>query len=203
MLDENFKKNISLYKGIVLDIGGRYRSKIEKPVKNVERWIFADIEEEHEPDIILDVANMKSISNNSIDVINASELFEHVSNPEKGISECNRILKHGGMIIISTPFMYGLHADPFDYQRWTKEKWKLVLGKNNFDVLQIQDMGYFFTVIADMLKIYFKKSNTILRCLSYFTYPIFDIIVKLDKLSTENIAWKSYVGGYYIVARKK
>jgi len=57
---------------------------------------------EHNPDIVLDVANMKNMGDESIDVINAIELFEHVEDIEKSLDECYRILKKGGIMIISS-----------------------------------------------------------------------------------------------------
>lgn len=36
-----------LYKGVVLDIGGRDRGKFKKPKEKVKDWIFADINPEH------------------------------------------------------------------------------------------------------------------------------------------------------------
>ena len=44
---------------------------------------FADIESKHNPDIILDVADMNMFLNNSIDYISAMELFEHVKNRKR------------------------------------------------------------------------------------------------------------------------
>ena len=101
MLDFLQEKYKNLYQGIVLDIGGRDRGKFRKPKENVEKWIFADINPNHNPDIILDVADMKQIESESIDVINAIELFEHVEKIKKGLRECFRVLKNNGIIIIS------------------------------------------------------------------------------------------------------
>ena len=55
-LDELQEKHKRVYKGIVLDIGGRDRGKFIKPKNNVKKWIFADIEKKHNPDLVLDVA---------------------------------------------------------------------------------------------------------------------------------------------------
>lgn len=201
-IDALLAANASLFRGAVLDIGGRTRGKFIRPTKNVDRWVFADIEEKHGPDIILDVTNMGSVADKTFDVINAIELFEHVAEPEKGLAECQRILKANGKIVISSPFMYGIHADPYDFQRWTAKKWELALKNEGFRVLKMIEMGYFFTVLADELKIFLKKSTPIIRYASYFLYPAFDLIVKLDSLKMTNPAVRSYVGGYFIIAEK-
>ena len=104
LLDKLQNQYHNVYKGIVLDIGGRDKGKFEKPKKRVEKWIFADVNKEHNPNIVIDVANMKQIKTGSIDVVNAIELFEHVEQIEKGLKECYRVLKIGGTILISMPF---------------------------------------------------------------------------------------------------
>lgn len=93
-----------------------------KNQKIVEKWIFVDVEEKHNPDIVLDVADMGKIKDESIDVINAIELFEHVEKIQQGLKECYRVLKKDGVMILSTPFLFPIHADPYDFQRWTEEK---------------------------------------------------------------------------------
>ena len=85
MLDVLQEKYNYLYEGIVLDIGGRDLGEYQKPKDKVKKWIFADINKDNNPDIVLDVANMEKIESNSIDVVNAIELFEHVQDIDKGI----------------------------------------------------------------------------------------------------------------------
>ncbi len=92
ILDRLLEEDKHYYKGIVLDIGGRDRGRFEKPKDKVEKWVFADIEEKHKPDIVLDITDMVSINDKSIDVINAIETLEHVEKPERALSECHRVL---------------------------------------------------------------------------------------------------------------
>lgn len=82
LLDKLQKQHNSLYHGIVLDIGGRDRGAYKKPKNEVDKWIFVDIEAKHKPDMVLDVANMHELQDNSVDIINAMELFEHVEKIE-------------------------------------------------------------------------------------------------------------------------
>jgi hypothetical protein len=44
ILDDLLEGAKDYYKGIVLDIGGRDRGRLEKPKDRVKKWIFADIE---------------------------------------------------------------------------------------------------------------------------------------------------------------
>ncbi|MBU0707857.1 class I SAM-dependent methyltransferase [Patescibacteria group bacterium] len=203
-IDELLKKNSSLFRGVVLDIGGRNRGHFKKPVNKVEKWIFADIEEKHYPDMVLDVMDMAGLDNESIDVINATELFEHVVNPEQGLKECYRVLKPNGTIIISMPFLYQIHADPFDFQRWTDNKWKKVLRENNFEIEKFEIMGRFFTVLAESKRVLINSLPPILKWSCYILFPIWDVMTWLDKSSVvkKHPVLGKYHGGYFIIGTK-
>lgn len=204
ILDKLLEENKSYYNGIVLDIGGRDRGKFKKPKDKVKKWIFADIEEKHKPDIVLDVANMEEIEDESIDVINAIELFEHVEYPEKGLKECFRVLKKDGVMILSVPFLYPIHSDPYDFQRWTEEKWIKTLKEVGFKIEKFEIMGRFFTVLADMKKVFVKSMPRILKYILYLSYPLMDLLITLDKLNIIKNHSKlgKYHGGYFIILRK-
>jgi len=203
-LDKLLKKNKRYYKGVVLDIGGRERGKFKKPKDKVEKWIFADIEEKHKPDIVLNVENMSQIKSESIETINAIELFEHVENPEKGLKECYRVLKRGGVMILSVPFMYPIHADPYDFQRWTEIKWKKVLTKIGFKIEKFEIMGGYFTVLMDMKKTLVKSLPSGTRHFCKLFYPLMDLVVKLDNTRwvRDNQHLNKFNGGYFIILRK-
>ena len=204
ILDKFLEKNRQYYKGIVLDIGGRDRGRFQKPKDRVEKWIFADIEEEHSPDIILNVCNMGQIQDESIDVISAIELFEHVENSEKGLRECYRVLKKDGIMILSAPFLYPIHSDPYDFQRWTEERWKRELKETGFKIEKFEIMGRYFTIIMEMKKTLIKQLPFGIRHLFKFFYPLLDLIVKIDdtKLVKNNQKLNKFHGGYFMVLKK-
>jgi len=205
MLDNLQEKYKYLYQGIVLDIGGRDRGKFKKPKNEVEKWIFADIEKKHNPDMVLDVTDMKEIKSESIDVVNAIELFEHVENPQKGLKECYRVLKQDGIMILSAPFLYPIHADPYDFQRWTETKWQSELKKVGLKIQKIEVMGRFFTVLMEYQKFFIRSLPRKLGMfLKLASYPIMDLIIKLDRLELmrNNRALRGFHGGYFIVCKR-
>jgi len=203
-LDKFLEENESCYKGIVLDIGGRDRGKFKKPKDEVEKWIFADIEEKHKPDIVLDVSDMSEIKDEGIDVVSAIELFEHVEKIEQGLRECYRVLKKDGTMILSVPFLYPIHSDPFDFQRWTIDKWKKELEKIGFKIEKFEIMGRFFTVTADYVKVAIKSAPRPLKYFLYIFYPFLDLLAELDKSNfVENHPrLGKFHGGYFIIGRK-
>ena len=204
MIDQLFIENEHCFKGVVLDIGGRDRGRFVKPKQKVEKWIFADIEASHQPDLVLDVAKMDKVQDGSIDVVCAAELFEHVEKTDQGLSECYRVLKSGGTMIITVPFIRPIHADPYDFQRWTKDKWTKTTQGIGFKTEKIEVMGRFFTSLAEMLIDLIRSLPRPIRYLAYPAYPAINILTKLDqtKFVLNNNKLSGYHGGYFIVLRK-
>lgn len=204
LLDKLQNKYSFLYKGIILDIGGRDRGRFKKPKDKVEKWTFVDIESKHNPDVILDVADMNSFSNNSIDFINAIELFEHVKNIEKGLEECYRVLKKDGIMFISAPFLYPIHADPYDFQRWTIYKWRDILKEKGFNIEKEEIMGNFLFIFSEYIKYFIKTLPKILKWLFYLGFPILDFLVYLDNFNfiKKNDKLNKFNGGYFLIVKK-
>lgn len=200
LLDKLLEKHRSSYAGIVLDIGGRDRGIFRSPKESVEKWITADIEKERHPDMLLDVCNMIGVKSESIDTINALELFEHVSEPEIGLRECARVLKKGGLLLISMPFLYPLHADPNDFQRWTREKWERSLADTGFETERIEAMGGFFTVFSEMIR-YGNLQCGPLKYIGFVFYPLLDTLSKIDTVVKKK-PLKNHTTGYFIIAKK-
>jgi len=197
--------NIFTSESVVLDIGGRDRGIFKKPKNKVKKWIFVDIEPKHNPDIILDVSNMKNIASDSMDIILATELFEHVEKPEDGLKECFRVLKKDGIMILSVPFLYRVHGDPFDFQRWTNIKWTKELESIGFKIDELIIMGRYFTVMVDNFKFFAQIFWGIFRYPAYIFLAIKGTIARrLDEtnLVKNNLVLGSFHGGYFIKVKK-
>jgi len=202
-LDRLQGRFVELYEGTVLDIGGRDRGLFKKPRDRVERWIFADVNEEHHPDVVLDVADMKRVfPDGSVDVVNAMELFEHVERIERGLRECGRVLRDGGRMILSVPFIHPIHGDPFDFQRWTVDKWRKELASGGFEVEHLEVTGGFFSVLGDMVKSLTHALPFPFNRFFQVFYPLLDLFVLLDRTAwaRKNPKLAGYHGGYFIVA---
>ena len=76
-----------------------------------KKVIISDINPNSDKVIKLDLNKKLPFQNNEFEYILATEVLEYISNQEVFISECKRILKPGGTLILSTPMFTNLHND--------------------------------------------------------------------------------------------
>ena len=81
-------------------------------------YIGCDLRAGEGVDRIEDVQDL-SFEDASVGTLLAFEILEHVPDPQRAISEVDRVLRDDGLFALSTPFNYGLHAFPDDYWRFT------------------------------------------------------------------------------------
>lgn len=71
----------------------------------------------------------------SADIVLSSQVLEHVDNPTLYLQESHRVLKSGGMLILSTHGVWRYHPDPVDYWRWTGPGLRKVLSDAGFEIM--------------------------------------------------------------------
>ncbi len=81
-------------------------------------FINLDIFPFPEVDIVADAAHLP-FADNSIPALVSEAVLEHVEDPSVVTSELVRVLKPGGFLYVSVPFMTPYHASPDDFTRWT------------------------------------------------------------------------------------
>lgn len=109
--------------GVVLDIGCADRW-IERLLPTGTRYVGVDYWEtgknlyKAQPDIYADAA-MLPLATESCDCVVLLEVLEHIRNPQAALHEIARVLRPGGKLLLSIPFLYPTHDAPHDYQRLT------------------------------------------------------------------------------------
>ena len=99
--------------------------------------VCVDIDERRRPDLVVDVHNMYQFSENTFDCVLCTEVLEHCLNPQKAADELFRVLKPGGILLLSTRFLYPLHDTPQDYYRFTK--YGLLHLFSQFELIELQE----------------------------------------------------------------
>ena len=137
------------------------------------------------------------------DTIVISEVLEHIANPELIWAEMARILKPGGKVLLSVPFLYKIHEAPYDYYRYTRFALENFASKNNLKVLELKTFGGLPEVLADIFSKNLIKLPAIGNALARFTQYLCWIFVhtKFGKRMSVN-SGVAYPLGYFMVVEK-
>lgn len=152
------KTNSPQLSGTMLDFG--CGSKPYKSLIKVDKYIGLDFENpghDHSKEQIDVYYDGKKIpfTDNYFDSILCSEVFEHIFNLDDTLRELNRVLKTGGKMLVTCPFVWGEHETPYDYARYTRFALTNMLEGSGFHVLSFEKQGNFIDTMAQMRALYF------------------------------------------------
>jgi len=96
-------------------------------------------------DFIAPIDHHIPLKDNAIDAVLSTSVIEHVRYPERFLTEALRVLKPGGRIFMTAPFVYAEHEKPFDFQRPTQfglKRWLEDVGFANIQVKPSSSSSY-------------------------------------------------------------
>jgi SAM-dependent methyltransferase len=176
-LYQSVKNNSSQINGKILDVGCG-----KKPYKNIftyTEYIGLDIDNEghdhsnEDIDIFYDGVNFPFMQN-TFDCLLVNQVLEHVFNPNDFLLECNRVLKKDGLMLITVPFLWDEHEQPFDFGRYSSFGIKSILEKANFEIVNSEKTLNDFRAVITVIILYFYKSiNINNKYLQFFLHFIF------------------------------
>ena len=100
---------------------------------------------------IVATAYQLPIGDSSFDSALVTEVLEHLEDPIAALSECARVLRVGGHVLITTPFMWHLHDEPRDFYRFTPHGLRHVIESAGLEVVEIQMVGGFWSTFGQLL----------------------------------------------------
>ena len=121
--------------------------------------------------------------NARFDSIFSSEVFEHIFNIEEILPELNRVLKPGGKVLLTCPFVWPEHESPHDYARYTVFALKDLLQKAGFQTEVIDKSGDFFLTVFQLRVAYI---NDVL--LPKLTFPFLIKVFRSIIIPLSNVA---------------
>lgn len=154
------------------------------------------------------LASALPYNDSSFDTIFSTQVLEHVYDHHSMIKEAYRVLKPGGNIILTVPFTWELHEEPYDFFRISKHGLKELFEEPGFEISYIKANGgkwaamfqmmlntvystfKYKTVRAKVLKIFFLELK--------FTWLINQFAVWADKKYRDDVWTLNYI----VVAKK-
>ena len=105
---------------LVLDIG--CGSMPLTPLFHQKRSIYigVDINQSVKPHAVM-VAERLAVRSKTVDLILCIATLEHVMSPQAVLSEASRVLKKGGLLLVTAPVSIGTHRYPVDCYRYMSD----------------------------------------------------------------------------------
>jgi SAM-dependent methyltransferase len=93
----------------------------------------------------------------SFDSILCNQVLEHVFNPNEFLAEMNRVLKPGGGVLLTVPFVWDEHEQPYDYARYSSFGLKALFEKSGFVVERQRKINANISVVFQLINSYLYK----------------------------------------------
>jgi SAM-dependent methyltransferase len=159
-----------------------------------------DIDPERKPDILASVENLEPFGDATVDAIFCLEVLEHVGNPHAAAEAIHRVLRPGGLVIGSTPFLLGVHDQPRDYYRYTSHGLSLVFSR--FEQLVLRGRNGYFAAVAVLITRRFAAGTPRDRRLAGLLSPILLMLALALEALEKILPARDGTTGYFFVFRK-
>lgn len=190
MLERELKVVLPLLSGTIIDIGSQNR-RYDSLMKT--RPIAVDLVANTEKDVLVGDVTKLEFPDAVFDNVVCLEVLEYVGTPEKAASEIHRILRPGGTLVLSVPFMYKTHDDRM---RYTENHLRGVF--RDFSSVDIRSIGNAYTVILDIIFSAIKHVRFApLRYLATIFYLPFALFIP-NRISRKT----RHPSGYVLIAKK-
>ena len=162
------------------------------------KWDYDDI------DIKSDICDIPK-PDNWYNAILCSDVLEHIYDPIKAVNEMYRLLKVGGVLLISTPFACMANQQPYFYSSGLHLNWYKKTFKNKFTIKELHYDGNWFTQVIQELERF--KTSPIQKYVNVeIQLDIYAIDKAITTLNDANIGSKNseeiLCGSYQIEAIK-
>ncbi len=143
----------SRYSGNILDFGcgnGPYRCLFDD-----SNYVAVDFpstghsETDKKVDVYWDGKKLP-FSDGSFDTVLMTEVLEHLFEPDIVMSELYRVLRPGGRLLLTTPFIWELHETPYDFARYTPFGIRDLAARSGFTVLECKKHGSNFDALIQV-----------------------------------------------------
>lgn len=154
-------------------------------------------------------AHKLPFKDDEFELILCTEVLEHLHSPAVAVKEMKRVLKNGGLLILTTRFVFPLHDAPNDYYRFTKYGLKHLFG--DWDILELKEDTDTMTTIAvlfERLLLQTTGKNRLIKIIWLFLrwlMPKMNFLIRQQygDINRKKAEINIMTSGYYIVCKNK
>jgi SAM-dependent methyltransferase len=183
-------EQIPSFYGDLLDVGcGRkpYRKLLLKPPSKIKNYVGLDLANtrytvEEGPDVEWDGKTIP-LESRSIDCAISTEVLLQCPDPESVLRETARVLKPGGKLFFTVPFLWPIHDAPNDQFRFTPFALERQFANAGFVDLEMKAFGGWDASLAQMIGLWVRRRpmpRGFRAALSVLALPIMRILIATD-----------------------
>lgn len=94
----------------------------------------------------------------SFDTVLCATVLEHVEEPARALAEMHRVLRPGGVLILTAPLFWHVHEPPRDFYRYTAYGLRYLCEKAGFTILECTPLSGFVVTFGQEL-VYFVHDS--------------------------------------------
>lgn len=189
--ERDIKDTVKYAKGVLLDIGCGGKPYRHVFAGQVTRYI--GLEHWAQPPMAADLVGSGiclSIRDAAVDTIVATQVLEHLPDPLSFFSECARVLRPGGHLILTAPLVAAEHEEPLDFYRFTQYGLRRLAGRVGLEMIELRPQGGLFTTIGFLIGFFLwdhlQRSSYLCRNgYRVILLPVMALLLLLDKIFYE------------------
>jgi SAM-dependent methyltransferase len=101
-------------------------------------YLAADLPGNLQATVIVRDDGTLPVPDESVDAVLSTQVLEHVADPGVYLRECNRVMRPGARMLLSTHGFMVYHPDPVDLWRWTCAGLRQTVVQAGFEVLRFE-----------------------------------------------------------------
>lgn len=124
----------------ILELGARKINQ-KSSFDGFGEYVVFDIHEDEDVDVAGDIHKLSTyFDEDRFDAVFMISVTEHLAMPWKAMLEINKVMKPGGLLFISTHPIWPAHALPWDFWRYSKEAFPVLLNSlTGFEILKCDE----------------------------------------------------------------
>jgi SAM-dependent methyltransferase len=180
------------FSGVVLDVGcghKPYKSLLLSPSSQALRYIGLDLPANlyGSPGLEWDGRTIP-LADATVESVLLTEVLEHCPQRDEVLKEIARVMKPGGFVFVTVPFIWPIHTVPHDEYRYTPFALRRLLDAAGFPNAKIEATGGRHAVLALTLGLWVRRRPLTSRrqvlmrdVLSLMLWPVIWLLLRLDR----------------------
>jgi|TARA_A100001035_G_scaffold261340_1_gene240219 2-polyprenyl-3-methyl-5-hydroxy-6-metoxy-1,4-benzoquinol methylase len=161
-----------------------------------------DVDVNREPDQVIDVCDIDQLKDLTFtpQLICMFEVLEHTKNPINAIQNLHEIIDENSYVMLSTPFIFHIHDEPYDFFRFTKYGLE-ILFQNFKEVVVKPRNGWFETILVLFVRLRMER-NILSKMIGNLFILIYFLLTPITYLLQSIIKSEKITTGYFVYAKK-